>query len=59
MEKAIETRLTAGEAAELEAAIAKSDQVLRRVFRRMRKDQDEIEQLKKQTRAMLAELKAA
>ena len=59
MQKTLEAKLTAGEAARIEAAITKSDDALRRVFKRMRKDQAEIEKLKAQTRAMLAELKAA
>jgi hypothetical protein len=59
MQKALETKLTAGEAAEIESALAKCEQALRRVFSQMRKDQVQIEDLKKETRALLAELKAA
>jgi hypothetical protein len=58
MQKSLEVKLTAGEAARIEAAISKCDLALIRLFKRMRKDQAEIEKLKTQTRAMLAELQA-
>jgi len=59
MQKSLAVKLTASEAARIEAAISKSDRTLLRLFKRMKKDQAEIEKLKTQTRAMLTELKAA
>ena len=59
MQKILEAKLTANKAARIEATITKCDQALTRLFKQMRKDQAEIEKLKAQTRAMLAELKAA
>jgi hypothetical protein len=59
MEETLEVKLTGGEAARIEAAIAKCDEALLRVFKQMKKDQAEIEKLKAQTRTILAGLKAA
>ncbi len=59
MPKTLEVKLTAGEAERIEATITKCDEALIRLFKRMRKDQAEIEKLKAQTRAILAEMKAA
>ena len=57
MEKTLELKMTSSEASQIEAAIAKCDVALRQIFRRMKKDQVEIEKLKAQTRARLAEMK--
>ena len=59
MQKTIDVKLTASEAERIEAAITKSEEALTRLFKQMKKDQAEIEKLKGQTRAMLAEMKAA
>jgi hypothetical protein len=59
MEKTVEIKLTNSEAARIKAMVGKCDETLSRVFKQMRKDQAEIERLKKQTRQLLAELKAA
>lgn len=58
MQKTLEAKLTSGEASRIEATISKCEEALRRLFKQMRKDQAEIEKLKAQTRAMLAEMKA-
>jgi Tfp pilus assembly protein PilN len=57
MEKTLDLKLTSAEASRIEAAIAKCDGALRQIFRRMKKDQAEIDKLKAQTRARLAEMK--
>ena len=59
MQKTLDAKLTATEAARIEAAITKCDEALGRLFKQMKQDQTETEKLKAQTRAMLAELKAA
>jgi len=59
MEKTLDMKLTGNKAAQIAATIAKCDQGLRWLFRQMRKDQAEIERLKAQTRAILAEIKDA
>jgi hypothetical protein len=59
MPKTLDVKLTASEAERIEATISKCDEALTRVFKRMKKDQAEIEKLKAQTRAILAEMKAA
>jgi hypothetical protein len=58
MEKILEAKLTSNEANRIQATIAKCDVSLREIFRRMKKDQAEIERLGIQTRKILAELKA-
>lgn len=58
MEKTLDLKLSVSEASRLEPAIAKCEEALRRIFRRMKKDQAEIEKLKAQTRARLADMKS-
>lgn len=59
MEKRIQFGLTTDEAAGLEAAIDDLLAEMRRAAKQMKSDQAQIERLKAETRAMLAELKAA
>ena len=59
MQKTLDIKLTASEASRITTAIAKCDEQLRQIFRRMKKDQAEIDRLKASTRKILAELKAA
>ena len=59
MKKSLDIKLTANEASRITTAIAKCDAELRLIFRRMKKDQAEIDRLKASTRKILAELKAA
>ncbi len=59
MAKTLEVKLSAHEAERIEATVAKCDAALTRLFKRMKKDQAEIEKLKAETRAMLAGMKAA
>ena len=59
MEKSIHLGLTADEAARLEAAIDELLAGMKRAAKQMKSDQAQIERLKAETRAMLAELKAA
>ena len=59
MQKTVDVKLTASEAERIQAEISRCDQALTRVFKRMKKDQTEIEKLKVQTRALLAEMRAA
>jgi hypothetical protein len=58
MEKTLETTMTSREALQIKAAIAKCDTALRQTFRRMKKDQVEIDKLRVHTRKILAEMKA-
>ena len=58
MQKKVELKLTKNEAAQMEAAIDKCNDALKRIFQEMKKDQVEIEKLGAHTRAILAELKA-
>ena len=46
------------EAGRIEAAIGKYDRALRDIFRRMEKDQAEINRLKADTKKILADIKA-
>ena len=57
MEKTLELKMTNSEVSQIKAAIAKCDEALRQTFRRMKKDQVEIDKLKAETRAMLAQMK--
>jgi len=57
MQKTLDIKLTGSEVSRIEAAIDKCDKSLREIFRRMKKDQVEIEKLGLQTRKILAELK--
>ena len=57
MQKTLDIKLTGSEASRIAAAIAKCDESLRLIFRRMKKDQAEIEKLGAQTRKILADLK--
>ena len=57
MQKTLDIKLTGSEANRIAAAIDKCDASLREIFRRMKKDQAEIEKIGAQTRARLAELK--
>jgi hypothetical protein len=59
MQKTLDIKLTGSEASRIEAAIDKCDEALREIFRRMKKDQAEINRLKVHTRKILAEIKAA
>jgi hypothetical protein len=58
MQKSLDIKLTGSEASRIAAAIAKCDASLREIFRRMEKDQAEINKLKAHTRKILAEIKA-
>lgn len=57
MQKVIEVKLKASEAAKIDAAITKCDHALGRLFAKMRKDRAQIEKLKVETREILADLK--
>lgn len=59
MDRSLQLGLTNDEAAGLEEAIDDLIAEMKRAAKRMKSDQAQIEQLKAQTRAMLAELKAA
>jgi chaperonin cofactor prefoldin len=59
VEKPIQLGLTTDETAELEAAIDDLLAEMKRAAKQMKSDQAQIERLKAETRAMLAELKAA
>jgi hypothetical protein len=59
VEKSIQLGLTADEAAGLEAAIDELVAGMKLAAKQMKRDQAQIERLKAETRAMLAELKAA
>ena len=58
MQKTLESKMSDREAGRIEAAIGKCDQALRDIFRRMEKDQAEINRLKAHTKKILAEIKA-
>jgi len=58
MQKSSEIKLTGNESSRIAAAIDKCDASLRAIFRRMKKDQAEIDRLKTHTRKILAEIKA-
>jgi hypothetical protein len=58
MQKTLEAKLSDREAGRIEAAIEKCDRALRDIFRRMEKDQAEINRLKAHTKKILAEIKA-
>jgi hypothetical protein len=58
MQKTIEAKLSDSEAGQIKAAIEKCNQALREIFRRMEKDQVEIDRLRTHTRKILAEIKA-
>ena len=58
MQKTLDIKLTGNEASRIVAAIDKCDGALREIFRRMKKDQAEIDRLKTHTRKILAEIKA-
>ena len=59
MEKTPDMKLRGNEATRIEAAITKYHTALVPLFKEMKRDQAEIEKLRTETRAMLAELKAA
>ena len=56
MQKTLEMKMTADEAAEIKAAIEVCHRGMRRLFKEMEEDQKEIEKLKTETRAILARL---
>lgn len=58
MQKTLDIKLTADEAAEIVSAIDKCDAALVEIFRESKKDQAEIERLKIETRQILGRLKA-
>src|ERR1035438_6042638 len=58
MQKTVESKMSGREAGRIEAAIGKCDQALRDIFRRMEKDQAEINRLKADTKKILADIKA-
>jgi hypothetical protein len=58
MQKTLDIKLTGSEASRIAAAIDKCDASLREIFRRMKKDQTEIERLKAHTQKILADIKA-
>ena len=58
MQKTVELRLTKSEVAQIETAVDKCNQALKRIFKEMKKDQAEIEKLGAHTRAVIAGLKA-
>jgi hypothetical protein len=59
VQKTLDIKLTGSEASRIATAIDKCDEALRLIFRRMKKDQAEIDRLKTHTRKILAEIKAA
>jgi hypothetical protein len=59
MERTIRLNIDANQALEIEQALDSMDKGLRRILKELRQDQVEIEKLKKETRTILAELKAA
>ena len=59
MDKTLATDVTPEEANNIKAAIEDTCAEIARALEQMRKDQEEIDQLKAETRAMLKELKAA
>jgi hypothetical protein len=58
MQKTLEAKLSGNETRRIEAAIDSSNRVLRDIFRRMEKDQAEINRLKADTKRILAEIQA-
>jgi hypothetical protein len=58
MQKTLDMNLSPSEASRIIAAIDKSDEQLREIFRRMKKDQTEINRLKADTKRILAEIEA-
>ncbi len=59
MQKTVEIKLSDDEASQIESGIAKCEAALTKVFQQMKKDQAEIEKLKRETRTIIAGLKAA
>jgi hypothetical protein len=59
MEKVLDVKLSTNEAERIESAIKECDKSIRKIVRKMEKDQIEIERLKAETRQLLAEMKAA
>lgn len=58
MQKTLEMKLTADEAEKISAAIKEYDKAILHIFKKMDRDQIEIEKLKAETRQMLAQMKA-
>lgn len=59
MQKTLDTNLTVTEAAKIISAIEEYDRAILRLFKKMDKDQVEIERLKIETRRMLAQMRSA
>jgi hypothetical protein len=59
MERTIALNVSANEAVEIKRALDSMDKGLRQILKELRQDQAEIEKLKKETRTILVELKAA
>jgi len=59
MQKAVATKITVSDEAQMNAVLKECDAAIVRALKRIKKDQAAIDKLKKETRAMLAALKAA
>jgi hypothetical protein len=59
MQKGVALEIDEIDPAKIKTAVREHDIAIRRILREMRRDQREIEKLKTETRAMLAELKSA
>ena len=59
MDKTLDSDISPDETADIKAAIEETCAEIARAVEQMRKDQEEIDQLKAETRAMLEKLKAA
>ena len=58
MQKTLDMKLTADEAEKIAAAIKEYDKAILHIFKKMDRDQVEIEKLRAETRQMLTQMKA-
>lgn len=58
MQKTLDMKLTADEAEKIAAAIKEYDKAILHIFKKMDRDQVEIEKLRAETQQMLAQMKA-
>ncbi len=58
MQKTLEMKLTADEAEKISATIKEYDKAILHIFKKMDRDQVEIEKLRAETRQMLTQMKA-
>ena len=58
MQKTLDMKLTADEAEKIAAAIKEYDKAILHIFKKMDRDQVEIEKLRTETRQMLTQMKA-